>query len=519
MLVRTQPLDPREEVDLRFKATEGELLKPEELVDLLAPFASKFGWFKSHGYDPHYWQTLFHAMSKPLELRRELKRFRILVAGRRGGKTLSAAWEVLFYLLHPAQFHMDAHGKESDEPLWVWLLTKDYKSGRPALITWLKVLRQAGLKPGVDYVYNKTEKTFEFPDGTLLEVRSADDPEQLRGPGLDILWIDEGAFIPTQDAYNVVYPALSDKLGLVVMTTTPKGKNWVWDEFFNEDAQADPDIASVEYWSIHNPYFSKAEWERVKRRYHPLMFRQEYMAAFDAMTGIELPGDWLKYYSLTDPDGDEIGVPRKKDNKKQLDVLTYMAVDPAVSLSDNADHFAMALIGVTTDNSQAFLLEIFKGRLPFAEQLDKIREWHLKYRPTLIGIEAQAYQAVLAQQAMRLPNMPPVVPMFAKGKKSERIIAMSPLFKIGRVRIRKDQRDFIDEWLNYDSALKKPRDDVLDAVEMALRTAGVLLESIVHEDALSKPEDTSIQGLARRDLPKYRREEPMFIDDDLGAEI
>jgi hypothetical protein len=65
--------------------------------------------------------------------------------------------------------------------------------------------------------------------------------------------------------------------------------------------------------------------------------------------------------------------------------------------------------------------------------------------------------------------------MMAKGKKMERIMAMAPVFRIGRVKIRRTHLDFIDEWVNYDSTLKNPKDDCLDAVEIALRAAGALL--------------------------------------------
>jgi hypothetical protein len=99
----------------------------------------------------------------------------------------------------------------------------------------------------------------------------------------------------------------------------------------------------------------------------------------------------------------------------------------------------------------------------------------LRWAPDIIGIESNAFQAALVQQAERLPSMPPIVPIFAKGKKYERIMAMSPLFKIGKIRIKKDHKDFIDEWINYDASISNPRDDCLDSVEIALRTAGALL--------------------------------------------
>jgi hypothetical protein len=82
------------------------------LQEIMLGFPEKMGWFISKGYLPHYYQALFHCDSND----EKVTRFRHLIAGRRGGKTLSAAWEVLFYCLFPAQFHLDAHGKEKDTP-------------------------------------------------------------------------------------------------------------------------------------------------------------------------------------------------------------------------------------------------------------------------------------------------------------------------------------------------------------------------------------------------------------------
>jgi predicted phage terminase large subunit-like protein len=192
------------------------------------------------------------------------------------------------------------------------------------------------------------------------------------------------------------------------------------------------------------------------------------MASFDSMAGKDLAGDWLHYYTsedLLDTEG------------KPLKLRKYMGVDPAISLSANADRFVITVIGVA-DSNEVFLLEQYAARIPFAEQLLKIEEFYIKHKPQLIGIESNAYQAALVQQTERLTTMPPVVPLFAKGKKWERILAMSPLFRIGKVKIKKDHADFIQEWVDYDSAMQKPKDDCLDSMEIALRTAGALLEGI-----------------------------------------
>lgn len=458
-----------------------------------------------------------------------LTRFRHLVAGRRGGKTLSAAWEVLFYALHPEEFHRDAHGVDSARPLWIWALAKDNTLGRPSLNTFIEVIRQTGLIRDKDYRYNKTEKVFEFYRGeellSTVEFRSADDPQRLRGAGLDILWIDESAFIPTGEAWGVVFPALADKNGVVITTTTPNGKNWFYEEFFSEEALNDGHQFRVEYTSIDNPYFPRAQWEYALKRYHPVLFKQEFMAAFDAMAGIALQGDWLKYFTLGNPDiqNDEIGVPKSQDDgsgRFRYDLDLFLGIDPAISLREDADYFAMALVGLTKDRTQAYLLEYYVDRITFPDQLDKIREWFLKYRPQLIGIEANAYQRALLQMTSRMEGLPNVVAVVSKSKKEERILGLGPLFKTGRVRIRRAHGEFIDQWVSYDPALKHQHDDLLDAVEIALGTAGVLLPvrpdtSLFGEDRKPTSLDEEAWFAVRRSLNKNKDQ---VYDPELGID-
>ena len=472
----------------------------------------KLAWFMTRPkpYRPHYFQILFHSMH--VAGMSKLCRFRHLVAGRRGGKTLSAAWEVAYYVLHPEEFHRDAHEKEDDRPLHVWILTKDYPTGMAALMAFREVLKDAGLEYGKQYKENRGNRWFEFENGSFVQFKTADEPESLRGAGLDILWIDEAAFITDARPWQVVRPALSDKLGLVISTTTPSGKNWFYDEFWSKKALENPNHGRVEYRSIDNPYFAEEEWLTAKEEMHPLVFKQEYMASFDSMAGKELPGDWLKYWSDT-----YYAPPRDPTKPTGYDLDLYVGVDPAISLADSADRFSMALIGVKKDRSQVYLIEQFAGRIPFPEQVELIAEWHQLYRPRYIGIEKNAYQAALAQAVVRHPSFPPVLPIWTKGKKPERIISMSPYFKLGRVRIKAEHQDFIDEWIDYDSELKNPKDDCLDAVEIALRAAMILLPDKTDElsSFFRPPGDT--QDLANRDFPSTK-DEDVGVDEHLGGE-
>ena len=476
-----------------------EKISAKALENTILEYPEKIGWFLSKGYAPHYYQILFHTDKHGAKL----TRFRHLVAGRRGGKTLSAAWEVLFYCLHPSQFHLDAHNQKSDRPLWVWAISASYKVGRPSYLTFREACIKAGLTIGKEVKENKGGLRFEFENGSLVEFKSAEDPQSLRGAGLDILWMDEAAFIKNDEAWGVIRPSLSDKQGLLITTTTPNQKNWFYEEFFSDDSRKDENNSRVEYRSIDNPYFRREEWEYVQSKYHPLLFAQEYMASFDSMAGKDLAGDWLHYYTNEDLLDDE-GKPRK--------LRKYMGVDPAISLSANADRFVITIIGVA-DSNEVFLLEQYAARIPFAEQLLKIEEYYIKYRPEIIGIESNAYQAALVQQTERLQTMPPVVPMFAKGKKWERLLAMSPLFRIGKVKIKKDHADFIQEWVDYDSSLPRPKDDCLDSMEIALRTAGALLGD------LTLVESSNTSGLpdwVLNDRPSGKRED-RFVDEMMGS--
>lgn len=425
-------------------------------------------------------------------------------------------------MLHPEEFHRDAHGVESSRPLWGWVLTKDYPTGFAAITTLLEVMDKVGLVKGKDYQYNKTEKRIEFDNGSLIQFKTADDPQSLRGAGLDILWMDEAAFIPNADAWTVTFPALTDKEGLVISTTTPWGKNWFFEEFFTGSALEDPNEFRVQYTSLDNPFLKKSVIERFRKRYHPMHFKQEFLASFDAFVGVSLQGEWLKYWVTGNPDVKTGDLSLKhlidpETGRYRLRIL--MGVDPAISLSDDADHFSMAVIGITDDQEQVFLLDTYKGRVAFPDQIDLIREWQLKWRPELIGVESNAFQKAIIQQTSRLDTFPGIVPVYSKGQKNDRILAMSPLFKIGKVRIHRRHADFIDQWINFDASKKNQNDDMLDAVEIALGVAGVLLSENPHTALLEETRSSdSVSDMARAQLRAQRAGANRPTHPTLGSE-
>jgi predicted phage terminase large subunit-like protein len=469
----------------------------EELAKLSLPFAHKLTWFLERGYKPHYWQLLYHCSSA---------RFRHLAAGRRSGKTMAAAWEIAYYALNPEQFHKDFYNKDSNEPLMFWVLTKDHVLGLASRLMLRHVLKEAATYD-VDYVENKTNKWFEFTNGTMILFKTAEDPETLRGHGIHLLWIDEAAIIPTRRPWEVTSPGLTDKLGIVITTTTSGGNNWYYQEFI-KGKEKNEDTLIIEMRSIDNPYYSKQEWIRMKNEMHPLLFQIEMCAAFEAEFGKDFAAEWLSYYE-----------PEEIQDK---DLEKFIGVDPAISTTRSADRFVISLIGVDRKTGTVYLLEQEADKIPFPDQVEKIEEWNLKYRPSLIGIERNAYQAALVQQLQQSRTFPPIQPILTLGKKSDRLMAMSPLFRSGRVKILKSHVDFISEWLNYDGTVKNNQDDCLDSVEIALRTAGVILpaepetqvESLFQQKGLSELEIIALKQ--RPGSPYYEKEET--YDEHLGID-
>lgn len=438
---------------------------------LIQRFPKKIGWFMEKGYQPHFYQLWFHCATDEDD---RLSRWRSLVAGRRGGKTLSAAWEMAFYTIHPKEWWKDAHGIDSEEDAWWWALSADHKVGLPSLLMFRSVLKSAGYLANKDYKENRQEKFFEFSNARV-DYRSGDNPSSLVGAGLHGIWVDEAAKLQTDEAWTIVRPCLSDKMGCGIFTTTPEGRNWFYREFHDESTYADPDITRIEYRSIDNPYFRQEEWAKLQETYHPLAFQREFMASFSAFAGRDLPGDWLEPFYTWD---DLPRVDGKIGNSPDcFDLDYYIGVDPAISVADNADFFGLSVIGVPKGTAnRAYVIESINEHISFAEQLDKIREYELLYRPVYIAIEDVAYQRALVQQAARLDVAPNVIGVPAKGTKVERIMSMSPTFRVGKAQVQATNKRFVEEWVNYDVNNKHAEDDVLDSVEIALRVAGVISE-------------------------------------------
>lgn len=134
----------------------------------------------------------------------------------------------------------------------------------------LKALRPA---------YNKSERYIELKfTGARLYRRSGDNPDSLRSRGLNFAVVDEAGMF-SDDAYNALRPALSDRRGWLYAVGTPKGRNWFYTGY-QRGLDGDPDYLSLNHPSTVNPWFDPAEMDAARSDMPERIWRQEFLGEF-----------------------------------------------------------------------------------------------------------------------------------------------------------------------------------------------------------------------------------------------
>ena len=192
-------------------------------------------------------------------------RFKCLACGRRWGKTrVGTALDIEVAL---------KGGR-------AWWVAPSYKMGA---VGWRLVKELAIQIPGANISLG--DRMVTFPGGGTVQVRSADDPDSLRGEGLDLCIMDECAFMKEEAWTHAIRPALSDRQGRAIFISTPKGHNWFYRLF---QRGLDPEYTEYYSWQFptsDNPFIADEEIEAARATLPDRIFRQEYLAEFIADAG------------------------------------------------------------------------------------------------------------------------------------------------------------------------------------------------------------------------------------------
>lgn len=195
-------------------------------------------------------------------------RFRVVVAGRRFGKTHLSIREICYHAKDPGQE--------------VWYVAPTYRQAKQ--IVWRKLKNKLQDLKWSKRI-NESELTIYLKNGSTIALKGADNADSLRGVGLDFLVMDEFADVDPEAWYEVLRPTLADKQGKALFIGTPKGiGNWAHDLY--QMPMENPAVwSSHQYTTIDGGNVKPEEIESAKRDLDERTFRQEFLATFETYAG------------------------------------------------------------------------------------------------------------------------------------------------------------------------------------------------------------------------------------------
>jgi len=192
------------------------------------------------------------------------KRFRVLITGRRFGKTFLCVQEIAKFARYPKKK--------------VWYVAPTYRMAKD--IVWNDLVERMTKHKWVKKI-NHSDLKITLRNGSEISLRGADNENSLRGVGLDFLVMDEFADIKEHAYTEVLRPTLSDKgrMGAALFCGTPRGYgNWSYNLFTRE--KDDDQWQSFQYTTLDGGQVSKQEIEQAKSDLDERTFAQEYQASF-----------------------------------------------------------------------------------------------------------------------------------------------------------------------------------------------------------------------------------------------
>ena len=194
-------------------------------------------------------------------------RFKVVVAGRRWGKTYLCMHEMAKAARHPGAkvFYVAPTYKMCKQIIWDDLKEKFIRC------RWAKKI-------------NESDLTITLINGSKIYLRSADNHQNLRGVSMTALIIDEGAMIDQKMWTEVCRPALSDQQGNAMFITTPAGKNsWIYQLW--QGAHSQENWSAFQYTTLEGGNVLPEEIDAARNELDEKSFRQEYEASFETFAG------------------------------------------------------------------------------------------------------------------------------------------------------------------------------------------------------------------------------------------
>ena len=197
-------------------------------------------------------------------------RFRVLVAGRRFGKSYLSCIELL-------KAAISRPGETYFYCAPTYRMAKD--------IAWKEIKR---LVPN-EWIKNKNESDLkiELINDSTIELKGTENAMALRGRSLAGVVLDEAAFMDSEVWVEVIRPALADKQGWTLFISTPDGTaSWFYDLWCYVPEDATGDWKRWSFTTIEGGNVPADEVQAARAQLDERTFRQEFEASFENLTGL-----------------------------------------------------------------------------------------------------------------------------------------------------------------------------------------------------------------------------------------
>ena len=196
------------------------------------------------------------------------KRFRVLVSGRRFGKTYLCITEMMKYASRVKQN--------------IWYVAPTFKMAREIAWTKLKdMLHQ------FNWIENVNESNLQITikkTGSKISLKGCENYDALRGVGIDFLILDEFADIDEKAWTEVLRASIADTQGDVLMCGSPKGYgNWSYRMYLK--GKEDEEWDSFQFTTLQGGMVPKEELEQAKQDVDIRTYRQEFEGTFENYAG------------------------------------------------------------------------------------------------------------------------------------------------------------------------------------------------------------------------------------------
>ena len=260
-------------------------------------------------------------------------RFRVLVTGRRFGKTYLAINEI-------AKFASQPNKK-------VWYVAPTYRQAKT--ICWSE-LKDKLIKHKWVKGINHSDLTITLRNKSTITLRGSENFDALRGVGLDMVIFDEFSDINKEAWYEVLRPTLSDTNGHALFCGSPRGfGNWSYELF--KMGETNKEWESFKYTTLEGGQVPDTEIEQAKQDLDIRTFQQEYEATFVNYSG-------MIYYNFSRADN---LIDKYNKNSLVLHIGLDFNVDPmcaVVSVIENEKVIVIDEIQIYSSNTNEMCEEI-----------------------------------------------------------------------------------------------------------------------------------------------------------------